>query len=208
MTEDLNDCLIVFDWNGTIMDDSERAARATNTVLTARGQRSLDIDEFRATFTLPLREWLTDLGVASTDAAAAENEWNAAMEAEAPVRPAARSVLVELRGRGARLGVASAAGAAAVQSDVRRAGLGDVLDFVATGVADKAAFLRSRREERARALYVGDTAYDMHSARTAGYRAVAITGGYQSAALLAAAKPDAVVADLGELCTLASAGTV
>ncbi|MGV9866303.1 HAD family hydrolase [Rhodococcus koreensis] len=96
-------------------------------------------------------------------------------------KPAA---IFRLHARGAVLGVASAAGEATVTADLRRAGLADLLTFVATGVTDNAAFLHAHRGDRDRAVYVGDTADDINSARSAGYRAVAITGGYQSASAL------------------------
>jgi len=204
---DLANLLVVFDWNGTVMDDTRRAAHSTNTVLTARSRPTLNLEQFRAGFILPLRNWMLDLGIDAADVESAENEWNEAMLVAASPRAGAFEALSELYARGAVLGVASAAAAGTVRSDVERAGLTDLLTFVAAGVADKSTFLRAQRHRRARAVYVGDTAYDMRSARAAGYVAVAITGGYQSEIALTAAEPDHIIADLNELTTVLSTVT-
>lgn len=208
MSSDFTDVLVVFDWNGTVMDDARRATHSTNSVLTSRSRPPVDLDQFRADFTLPLRDWLLNLGIDASDVERAESEWNDAMLVEASPRSGALQALTVLHDRGAVLGVASAAAAGTVAGDIERAGLTELLDFVATGVTDKSTFLRGQRDRRTRAMYVGDTAYDMRSARAAGYRAVAITGGYQSEQSLAAAQPDHIITDLSELAIILSTVTV
>ncbi|OLT11333.1 hypothetical protein BJF78_26975 [Pseudonocardia sp. CNS-139] len=195
--------MVVFDWNGTIMSDLRRAVGATNAVLARRGLGPLSPQEFRARFALPLDRWLVGLGVAAPDAPAAEREWNAALATEpAAPRPEAATVLGDLVARGALTGVVSAAGAEAVHADVAGAGLAHLLGEVATGVRDKAAHLRVLRPRRARAVYVGDTTYDMASARRAGFTAVGVTGGYSTGRALRAAGADAVVDSLEDLLTV------
>lgn len=199
-----DDTLVVFDWNGTIMSDLCRAVRATNAVLTARGLAALTEARFQAGFTLPLAGWLAGLGV--SDADVAEGEWNDALAA-APAHPRseAAAVLAELVGHGALTGVVSAAGLAAVQADVDAAGLGPLLGSVRGGVADKAAHLSAVRGLRRRAVYVGDTEYDVRSALLAGFEAVAVTGGYRPAAALRGSGAGAVIDSLRELVTVLEA---
>ncbi|MCX6467652.1 MAG: HAD hydrolase-like protein [Pseudonocardiales bacterium] len=194
----LDDTLVVFDWNGTIMCDLRRAVGATNAVLTARGLASLSARQFQDGFALPLAGWLDGLGIA--DAGRAEDEWNAAL-AEAPAAPRAEAaaVLTELVRRGALTGVVSAAGPAAVEADVAAAGLAGLLGSVTGGVDDKAAHLAGLRGLRRRAVYVGDTEYDVVSALRAGFEAVAVTGGYRPAAALRGTGADAVIDSLGGL---------
>ncbi|MCF2532856.1 HAD family hydrolase [Yinghuangia soli] len=195
---DLTDVLVLFDWNGTLVDDTDRALRATNAVLTHRGLAGLTAEDFPARWKLPLGAFLRGLG--ATDPEAAEQHWNRALAAEpAPLRHGAARMLDTLRARGARLGVVSAAGAQAVADDIRDTGLEDRFDVVLAGVAAKTSALLSQRPTRPRACYVGDTEYDIHCARAAGYLAVAITGGYRPADALAAVRPDAVVDDLDDL---------
>jgi phosphoglycolate phosphatase len=197
---DLADLMVVLDWNGTVMADVDRAVEATNEVLAGYGLGALSRADFRAGWALPLRGWLVGLGIPVADAAAAEAAWNAAMARRpAPVRPGAVDALAELTARGAYVAVVSAAGAEAVGSDVDAAGLGPHLHAVDAGVRDKAAHLAAHRDLRERAVYVGDTEYDVDSARRAGYLAVAITGGYRPRAALATADPDTLLDDLRDL---------
>ncbi|MEU0938030.1 HAD hydrolase-like protein [Embleya sp. NPDC005971] len=195
---DLTDTLVLFDWNGTLVADTDRALRATNAVLTHRGLPGLTAEDFPAKWKLPLAAFLRDLGAA--DPEAAEQYWNRALAAEpAPLRRGTARMLDTLRACGARLGVVSAAGAAAVADDIRNTGLDDRFDVVLAGVAAKTSALLSQRPTRPRAYYVGDTEYDIHCARAAGYLAIAVTGGYRPAHALAAVRPDAVVDHLDQL---------
>lgn len=194
----LDDTMVVFDWNGTIMSDLCRAVGATNAVLTARGLAPLSQQRFQNGFALPLADWLARLGV--VDAGRAEAEWNAALQA-APAAPRAEAaaVLAELVDRGALTGVVSAAGSAAVEADVAAAGLSTLLGSVTGGIEDKTSHLSGLRSLRKRAVYVGDTEYDVRSALHAGFIAVAITGGYRPAAALRGTGASAVIDSLSEL---------
>ncbi|MBW0134403.1 HAD hydrolase-like protein [Pseudonocardia abyssalis] len=51
-------------------------------------------------------------------------------------------------------------------------------------MADKAAHLSAVRGLRTRAVYVGDTEYDVRGALRAGFEAVDVTGGHRPAAAL------------------------
>lgn len=195
---ELADTMVVFDWNGTIMSDLRRAVGATNTVLTARGLAPLSEREFQDGFALPLAGWLARFGVADVDGA--EAEWNVVLQAiPAAPRAEAAAVLAELVGRGALTAVVSAAGSAAVEADVATAGLSDLFGSVTGGVHDKAAHLAGLRGLRERAVYVGDTEYDVRSALRAGFEAVAVTGGYRPAVALHGTGAAAVIDSLGEL---------
>lgn len=200
MTTPLDDTMVVFDWNGTIMSDLRRAVCATNRVLTARGIGPLTEHEFQDGFHLPLRGWLAGLGVGAAAAPEAEREWNAALST-VPARPRAEAldVLAELVERGAVTGVVSAASTEAVRADVDASGMAGLFRQVAGGVDDKARHLAALRHHRERAFYVGDTEYDVASARTAGFVAVAVTGGYRPAEVLERAGADVVIASLREL---------
>jgi phosphoglycolate phosphatase len=184
---ELDDVLVIFDWNGTVVADLDRAVAATNDMLTAYGRPLLTEHEFQERWRLPIASWLHGFGISPDDLDDAENCWNRAMAASpAPVRPEAAGVLTELVELGALLGVVSAAGAATVTADLERGGLVGYFSTTATAVADKASYLRGLRHLRPRAVYVGDTEYDLFSATAADYTGVAITGGYRSADALGA----------------------
>lgn len=195
--------LVIFDWNGTIMDDVSRATRAMNRVLSQYDRDPITEDDVRRTFRLPMTDWTTTLGLPDE----AADLWSVEVAyLEAAARPEAQAALLELRSAGVVVGVASAASEAAVVSDARRCGLLDVIDLLATGVSDKTEYLRSVRHLADRAVYVGDCEYDVECAHAAGFEAAAIAGGYRAVADLATAMPDVVVTDLRDVAGLVTAG--
>jgi phosphoglycolate phosphatase len=197
------DTLVVFDWNGTVMDDLARARQAINIVLSAYHLDTLTDSDVCRTFRLPMTLWMKELGLDETQVADAARMWSAEVaQIAAPSRVDARTVFDSLKASGVLIGVASAATRDAVDADVDRAGLGDRIDFVAAGITDKAEYLRSVRHLRPRALYVGDCEYDIDCARSTGYEAVAIVGGYRSERDLLAARPDIVLKDLTMLISI------
>ncbi|MGW1680971.1 HAD family hydrolase [Saccharopolyspora sp. NPDC002376] len=191
--------LILFDWNGTVMDDALRARDATNELLRRRDLPQLSTGEFRDVFRLPMAEFLRDLGIAPNDSPRAEAEWNAYLAAtRAETRPGAADVFASLRARGARLGIISAASTESVFADAVAAALDPYLDFVSGDVGDKTQWLRHNRGDGTN-VYVGDTEYDVNCAKAAGFTAVAIAGGYCSIDALRAAQPDIIVESLPQL---------
>ena len=193
--------LVLFDWNGTVMNDVARAADAANQALERFGM-ALSEEEFQLGFTLPLLEWFSDLGVPEEYAPAAADHWNRAMEVGAQARASAQETIAALRERGAITGVVTAAAPGSVRADLQANGLDGLFDLVHTDVADKVECLRSLRHLGEPALYVGDTAYDITSARAAGYTTVSIGGGYQHATILAGARPDHHIEDLSAVLEL------
>lgn len=202
MNDTLTGVVVVFDWNGTVMDDTDRARRATNAVLIRRGLPALTMEAFRATFRLPMQSFFAELGLYGDDHTAAVHEWNSHLTAHpACPRPSAVDSLTRLATHGATLGVVSAAGTATVHADARAASLDHLLHFIDGGITDKTRQLRARRNG-ALAIYVGDTAHDIQCGRTAGYRTVAITAGYTPTRTLHAAGPDHIIDTLTEITDL------
>lgn len=122
----------------------------------------------------------------------------------ARARREAGAALAALHGRGALVAVVSAAGTDAVATDLTATGLAPCIAQVWTGVTDKAIQLGKDRGLRPRAIYVGDTEYDIVAAQQAGFEAVGLTGGYSPAAALAPARPSAVLNDLHQVVQFAS----
>ncbi|MDF2442710.1 MAG: phosphoglycolate phosphatase [Subtercola sp.] len=198
--------MVLFDWNGTIVLDADRAQDALNRVLAKRGLPVLDAAAFSARFTLPMATMFVGLGVPGPEVSDAEREWNRAM-ASTPttLRDGADSALRTLSDAGVLLGVISAASAEAVDFD--RAGLGvpDVFTSVEAPVTDKLGRLLTHRPSREAAFYVGDTAYDMRSALAAGFVPVGVSGGYAADPVLWEAGAAHVIHSLAELPALLGA---
>lgn len=195
------DTIVLFDWNGTVVLDADRARDALNAVLVARSRPALSDAGFAREFSLPMAAMFDRLG--AVDVAEAEREWNTHMAGRASrARAGAHEALAALTAGGASLGVVSAADRSSVDYDLDSLGFEVDWAVLAAPTTDKLAVLQQHRGERARAVYVGDTAYDMVCARAAGYLAVAVAGGYTPVAALRAAGADHVIDSLLELPAL------
>ena len=176
---------VLFDWNGTLLDDMERARMASNLVREQwAGLGELSLREFREAWCLPLSEHVKRLGVPDDRNAEATRDWSTHLAAiDAPLAPGLSETLDALRDAGIAIAVVSSAGEAAVLRDIEAHGLAQRFDDVHTGVSLKqTAISRYVNGTAAGAVwYVGDTEFDMVQARAAGSVAIGYTAGYDGA---------------------------
>ncbi len=193
--------VLAFDWNGTLVNDAERAREATNRVLDAHGAAPLTESGFRSTFTLPMRRFLLAAGVPGPQVSVAEQRWNEEMAAGgAPLSTGAADILRAAAERRVRVVVVSAAAPQAILKDARDLRVDHLLGKVIGSVRDKAAELtRIVAEESGRVIYVGDVEYDMRCAVRAGAYPIGFGGGYRPASALAEAGADIVIWNLAAL---------
>lgn len=192
---------VAFDWNGTLIDDADRARAAASAVLGRRGLPSLEEEAFHEGFCLPLLRWFTVLGIEAHDLGAAVMEWNEEVQ-NSPAHLAAGTLRTfrSLRLLGVRLGVVSAAEATSVRKDLDQVGLSQLVDFVVGGADPKRDALKHLVDRTAESLvYVGDTEYDILEAKAAGAWAIGYSDGYRPATALVAAGADFVIDRLSEL---------
>ncbi len=194
--------LVLLDWNGTVMDDVDRAVAATNDATAGRGLPVMDRAAFQDSFTLPMKTWLQGMGIADTDAGEVEKRWNESMKSHAPVRANVAETLALFRQGGVVTGVVTAADEAVLGHDIRHNRLTGMFDHLRASVSNKTECLTSLRHLGTNAYYVGDTAYDMVSAREAGYVPISIGGGYQHPDRLAAAGAEHHLDSFEELLTV------
>ena len=176
---------VLFDWNGTVLDDMERARRASSLVRQRwAGLGELTLDEFRETWCLPLSDHVMRLGVPAERSEAAGRAWSTHLsEVDAPLSPGVVATLESLRSVGIAIAVVSAAGDDAVRRDLRTHSLEQCFDSVHCGVADKQAVIRRYVESAGAGAvwYIGDTKMDMLQAREAGAVAMGYTRGFDTA---------------------------
>jgi phosphoglycolate phosphatase len=126
--------------------------------------------------------------------------------------PGVRATLDRLRGK--RLAVVSNKPADFSAQIVTGIGLGDLIDVVIGGGSLPAGAplkpdpgpvrlaLERLAVPAARAVLVGDGVTDIEAGRRAGVRTCAVTYGFTSAELLAAARPDHMIHHFADLCAL------
>jgi len=182
---------IVWDWNGTLLDDVTACVSSINEMLRVRGLAQLTVDVYRDTFEFPVRNYYDALGfnleAEDWDAVAREFHANSArFSPEAPLRNEVRPALDRLRGRGVPMSVLSASEISLLERMMRERHVRDYFDHV-YGLDD--LYARSKMDE-GRALLrevalppdsillVGDTTHDFDVAQELGFRCVLITGGH------------------------------
>lgn len=203
---------ILFDWSGTLVDDLPPVVEATNAVLTNYGLEAMTREVFRREFSLPFTEFYERI-LPGVDLEELELVFRPAMAAStAPVSmiPGAREFLERSRRAGRRMFVLSSAPPDAVHSQAELLGLTSYFETIYAGVRDKTRRISSILEEHglatAETIMVGDMRHDVHAAKAAGIRSVAVLTGYEFPEVIAQSVPDVTVADLSHLEAMLDAG--
>ena len=207
--------LIIWDWNGTILDDALVCKTIANTMLSERGIPTLpDMDAYRAVFGFPIKAYYEKMGYRFGP----EDEPYESVADEfivlydrlyrtAGLRPGIVPFLDKLKGLGYRQVLLSATrydklmDQVAAFGDVgdrfeRQLGLTDHYAFSKAALAR--AFIEGEGILRERALFIGDTDHDFEVSSAIGCPCVLLEGGHQSRArLLRMGVP--VLRDLDEL---------
>ena len=189
--------LVVFDWDGTLMDSAGLIASCIQAACRDLGLPEPTPAEAR---------WVIGLGILASvrhvaptlpeDRHAELGERYRrhflAREHEAPLFEGIPALLASLQGRGARLAVATGKSRRGLERALEASGLAG--RFEATRCADEGfpkphpdmvhALLEATGVEPARALMIGDTTHDLELAANAGIDAVAVTYGAHEAAML------------------------
>ena len=63
---------ILWDWNGTLLDDTEAALATLNEMITVRGGQPIGMEFYRDYFAFPVRPFYDKIGIVAHD----EDEWN------------------------------------------------------------------------------------------------------------------------------------
>jgi len=190
--------LVIWDWNGTLLDDTEMCYRIANDMRQERGMSLMrGIEEYREYFTFPVIEYYKRMGYTfETEPFENISRQFVAMYAErfpaCPLQSCAEDALAAVIQTGARQVLLSATGQDKLDEQVSHFGLNRYFDRVigssndlAHGKADYAvAFLRESGVSPARAMFVGDTDHDHEIATSIGCGSAILISGHQSRAHL------------------------
>lgn len=209
---------VIWDWNGTLLDDAEVCRSVMDRMLVRRGLPPIgDMARYREIFTFPVRDYYAlagiDLSAESFDDLAEEymSDYRAS-SAQCGLMPGAAKTLDALEVLGAVHVLASASR----QDDLERQvvergmtgrfravlGMADQLGGGKAGLA--AGYLHRNGIDPADTLFVGDTVHDWQTAASVGSRCVLISAGHQSRARLEATGGQ-VLDDISELPALFAA---
>lgn len=192
--------LVLWDWNGTLLDDVALCVDALNRLLARFGYaRQYSLTEYRKIFGFPIRDYYVragfDFARHSFDALAQSymEDYIPASSA-CPLTADARPTIDRLRAAGLRQVILSASPVTtlrrqAEERDVlacfdRLLGLGDI--YAKSKVQLGLDYLAETHFDPAAAVMVGDSVHDFEVSRALGVRCVLYAGGHQDAAALAA----------------------
>ncbi len=195
--------LIVFDWDGTLMDSAARIVRCFENAFADAGVTSPGAAAIRHIIGLGLTEAATALMPNDTAEARAlvvqryREHFLSPDGADSELFPGVRAGLEDLSKRGYLLAVATGKSRRGLTRVLTETALAEL--FVVTRCADEAPskphpqmlhdILTHTGMEPRQALMVGDTVYDLEMARNAGMASLAVTYGAHDPALLAQYDP-------------------
>lgn len=190
--------LVIWDWNGTLLNDVDVAFQAMNTMLAKRQLPLLSgLDCYREIFTFPVREYYLSAGLNLEQETFEELavEWTGLYHQFYPscgLYPDALKTVQALEKLGVCQVIVSASQQQALDAQVEEQGLSQyfqaklgISNIYAGGKAGLAGeYLQRQGIAPSRALFVGDTLHDWEVAREAGCSCVLVAQGHQSKRLL------------------------
>ncbi len=202
---------VIWDWNGTLLDDTEICVETLNTVLTARNVLPVSCEQYRDIFCFPVRDYYRKIGLDVSD-----DEWERIsiefhecyreLSRQAKLREGAVDVLKELTGRGIVMSIVSASNQLLLERMLVERKIDPYFEHV-RGLSDLYAESKSEvgrelmatlRPTDGRNMFVGDTIHDYEVACEMNCDCVLMTGGHQSKTRLATCGC-AVVDDMQEV---------
>ena len=178
---------IIWDWNGTLLDDNHASLSALNAILLRRGLETVDLDYYRKNFAFPVKYFYESLGVKieceDWDALAQEYH-DAYHECELRLAADANDALQFVRNNGVSQAVVSAMREDYLVSDMDRFGIRPYFESVLgtnnldgcsklSRIRDYVAFAGGREEY----VVIGDSLHDKEVADAIGARCVFYGGG-------------------------------
>jgi phosphoglycolate phosphatase len=202
---------IVWDWNGTLLDDTHLAVEAMNGMLARRGLPALSVDRYKALFTFPVKDYYREVGfdfdLEPFEIPAMEfidrynrEVWDCSLHAEA-IR-----VLNHFKGLGVGQYILSAMQQETLDLCMEYYGIGHFFGHV-SGLGDHYAhskleagkvLLAKLPHPPSDLLLIGDTLHDFEVAAELGISCLLISSGHQSHDRLKSAGVP-VIADLAQL---------
>lgn len=205
--------LLVFDWDGTLLDSIASIVECAQATLQELGLERADDRVVRDTIGLGLRETVERLAPGCGSqmfrriVEVYRRLWVEEYSHHPRLFPRTEEILGNLQRRGLRLAVATAKSRRGLDRDLLATGLGHWFD--ATRTVDEARskphpqmildILSELGVGASATLVVGDTTHDVEMAHNAGARAVAVCTGSHGREGLESASPLACLEDLGEL---------
>lgn len=192
---------ILWDWNGTLLDDTDACVASLNLMLERRGVKPITLEFYRREFAFPVRSFYEKIGVRLEDEDwdRLAREYHDTYHAQ-PLGLNAEAVpaLESARAAGMRQSIISAMRQDMLERDTAAFGIAGYMDYIygtdnlnGGSKLSRARELLSRLGERdmREVVVIGDALHDWEVADGLGVRCVLFSGGGHSAERLARVAP-------------------
>lgn len=179
---------IVWDFNGTLLNDVQACLNALNTLLKMRHLRPITLSYYRENFGFPVIQFYEHLGMIPSDA----EDWAVIGETfhmrylfskTLQLQPGALEMVTLLHQKGYRQGVLSALEQGLLELQLAQFGLANKMDFVlgsrsydGASKLEAAATLNLKEP----VILIGDTAHDAEVAKKQGWECILCSAGHQT----------------------------
>jgi phosphoglycolate phosphatase len=184
---------IIWDWNGTLLNDTDICLESMNSMLGKRNKPALSKHRYREIFTFPVRDYYieagSDFNLESFDAVAIEfMDLYFSRLSNADIFIKAIEVLNSLKQNDMRQVLISAMEHLSLVSSVKEKGLYDYFDHI-SGIEDHFAagkienakqIVKELKLDLNRTLLIGDTIHDFEVATELGVNCLLVADGHQS----------------------------
>ena len=186
--------LIVWDWNGTLINDVALSLDCMNELLDKYGLKRIGLKTYRRIFRFPVKDYYKDLGFdfSKTPFEQVGQEFIQLYNenfSKVTLQPGAEEVLRRLKDAGKKQVLISARNLTSLLEDVKSFGLEQYFDQI-IGLNDDLAhgkgdlvkqFFEQNRVNPRQTLFIGDTTHDCEIARSLGAHYFMVANGHHSA---------------------------
>ena len=194
---------VIWDFNGTILDDVQVGIDSANELLTRYGLDLIkDVDHYHSVFGFPIKEYYARLGFDFNkhDYTVLAHEWvdiYLRLVESAPIREGVFDIITHLHNIGVKQTILSMTEQKMLEHQVSLLGIMDMFDEI-LGKSDVYAYSKAELAQKwkethvgEKALYIGDTTHDAESASIIGCDCLLLLGGHESKEILS--KSEAVL---------------
>ena len=187
---------VLWDWNGTLLDDLRYAMGVRNRCFPAFGLPCIDdVEEYRRQFTFPVRLYYERAGVTEENFDAVAHAWMDEYirgQRDIPLHPDAIQTVERLRGAGVKQAILSASQVDVLKAQLALYGLENSFDAV-LGLGDiyagskealGRAYIRESRVPPEETVMIGDSLHDAEVAEAMGTKCLLVCRGHQGKEML------------------------
>lgn len=185
---------VIWDWNGTLLDDIDHAVSTVNHLLKARDLNLVTAESYRQLFCFPVYDYYKNLGFDFTKESF-EDLCHQFVDRfmhgfrELPLKPGMHKVLKDVRKRVIKQSILSATDQASLEEMMKHYELIPLLDHVfginnklaASKVARGHELVQISRISKEKTVLIGDTLHDLEVGRDIGIDVILLSHGHQAA---------------------------